>query len=71
MNVFEISNKDFLNCWKALAHSERVFREAIDRKDFPNGSSEVEMNSFLHDIEETKEKIEIIIGMKKVEDRIH
>lgn len=29
------------------------------------------MNSFLRDIEETKEKIEIIIGMKKMEDRIH
>ena len=35
MKTFRIESKDFLTCYKALRHSERIFKEAILRKDFP------------------------------------
>ena len=60
MKPMRIESKDFFTCWKALSHSERVFKEAIIRKDFPNGSSEEEFLGFLADIAEVKDKIETL-----------
>jgi len=61
MKTFRIESKDFLTCYKALRHSERIFKEAILRKDFPMESSEGEFLGYLADIQETKEKIETIM----------
>jgi len=35
MKTYRIESKDFYTCWKALSHSERIFQDAILRKDFP------------------------------------
>jgi len=61
MKTFRIESKDFLTCYKALRHSERIFKEAILRKNFPMESSEDEFIGYLADIHETKEKIEMIM----------
>ena len=61
MKTFRIESKDFLTCYKALLHSERIFKDAILRKDFPMESSEDEFIGYLSDIHETKEKIEMIM----------
>ena len=61
MKTFRIESKDFLTCYKALRHSERIFKDAILRKDFPMESSEDEFIGYLADIHETKEKIEMIM----------
>ena len=61
MKTFRIESKDFLTCYKALRHSERIFKEAILRKDFPMESSEDEFIGYLADIHEIKEKIEMIM----------
>jgi len=61
MKTFRIESKDFLTCYKALRHSERIFKDAILRKDFPMESSEDEFLDYLADIHETKEKIEMIM----------
>jgi hypothetical protein len=58
VKTYRLEGKDFFNCWKALMHSEHIFKDAIDRKDFPNGSSEEEFLGYLADIKETREKIE-------------
>ena len=62
MKTLRLEGKDFFNCWKALSHSERVFKEAILNKEFPNGSSEDEMLGWLAEIQATKEKIEHIFS---------
>ncbi len=62
MKTFRLEGKDFFNCWKALSHSERVFKEAILNKEFHNGSSEDEMLGWLAEIQATKEKIEHIFS---------
>jgi len=61
VKTFRIESKDFLTCYKALRHSERIFKDAILRKDFPMESSEDEFLGYLADIYETKEKIEMIM----------
>ena len=61
MKTFRIESKDFLTCYKALRHSERIFKDAILRKDFPKESNEDEFLGYLADIHETKEKIEMIM----------
>ena len=61
MKTFRIESKDFLTCYKALRHSERIFKDAILRKDFPKESSEDEFLGYLADIHETMEKIEMIM----------
>jgi hypothetical protein len=61
VKTFRIESKDFLTCYKALRHSERIFNDAILRKDFPMESSEDEFLGYLADIYETKEKIEMIM----------
>jgi hypothetical protein len=61
VKTFRIESKDFVTCWKALSHSERIFKDAIIRKDFPKESNEDEFLGYLADIQETKEKIEMIM----------
>jgi hypothetical protein len=58
----KIEKRDFVTCWKALRHSERIFSEAIERKDFPKGSSEAEFRGYLDEIRITKEKIFSLIS---------
>ena len=60
MKTFRIESKDFKTCWLALRHSERIFKDAILRQDFPNGSSEEEFLGYIADIQETKGKIEAL-----------
>ena len=69
MKTFRIESKDFVTCWKALKHSEQIFKDAILRGDFPNESSEKEMSGWLTDIQETKEKIEAILRSEPDEDQ--
>lgn len=65
--LFRIDQRDFLNCWKALAHSERIFLGAIERGEFPNGSSREEMEGFLEEIRGTRAKIEEVLGFNREE----
>ena len=65
--LFRIDQRDFLNCWKALTHSERIFTGAIERGEFPNGSSRAEMEGFLEEIRGTRAKIEDVLGMTRAE----
>lgn len=64
MKTFRVESKDLYTCWKALRHSERIFKDAILRQDFPNGSNKNEFEGYLADIQETKEKIEHILNLK-------
>jgi len=71
MKTYRIESKDFYTCWKALSHSERIFKEAILRKDFPNGSSEDEFLGYLADIKETKDKIEEMFKVENPVPEVH
>lgn len=71
MNPVRIDAKHFFTCWKALCHSERVFKEAILRGDFPNGASEDEFLAYLADIKESKDIIESMFGGKEPVEEIH
>lgn len=71
MKTFRIENKDFITCWKALCHSERIFKDAILRKDFPKDASEDEFLGYLADIQETKEKIETIMKSNEPKAELH
>jgi hypothetical protein len=67
----KIESKDFFTCWKALSHSERVFKEAILRKDFPEGATEEEFLGFLADIKEVKDKIESLFRAEEPVEEVH
>ena len=71
MKPMRIESKDFFTCWKALSHSERVFKEAILRKDFPEGASEEEFLGFLADIKEVKDKIESLFRAEEPVEEVH
>ena len=68
MKTYRIESKDFYTCWKALSHSERIFQDAILRKDFPKDSSENEFLGYLADIKETKDKIEEMFKVEPKEE---
>jgi len=71
MKTYRIESKDFYTCWKALSHSERIFKEAILRKDFPKDSSEGEFLGYLADIKETKDKIEEMFKVENPVPEVH
>ena len=71
MKPMKIESKDFFTCWKALSHSERVFKEAILRKDFPEGATEEEFLGFLADIKEVKDKIESLFRAEEPVEEVH
>ena len=71
MKTYRIESKDFYTCWKALSHSERIFKEAILRNDFPNDSSENEFLGYLADIQETKGKIEELFKVENPVPEVH
>ena len=71
MKTFRIESKDFKTCWLALSHSERIFKEAILRKDYPNDSSENEFLGYLADIQETKGKIEELFKVENPIPEVH
>jgi hypothetical protein len=71
MKTYRIESKDFKTCWKALSHSERIFKEAILRNDFPNDSNENEFLGYLADIQETKGKIEELFKVENPIPEVH
>jgi len=71
MKTYRIESKDFSTCWKALSHSERIFKEAILRKDLPKDSSEGEFLGYLADIQETKDKIEEMFKVENPVPEVH
>lgn len=71
MKTYRIESKDFFICWKALSHSERIFKEAILRNDFPNDSSENEFLGYLAEIQETKGKIEELFKVENPVPEVH
>ena len=71
MKTFRIESKDFKTCWLALRHSERIFKEAILRKDYPNDSSENEFLGYLADIQEIKGKIEELFKVENPVPEVH
>ena len=71
MKTYRIESKDFKTCWKALCHSERIFKEAILRNDFPNDSNENEFLGYLADIQETKGKIEELFKVENPIPEVH
>ena len=64
MSAYRIEAKDFLTCWKALSHSERIFQNALSDPTYDERvAPRDEIRAYLEEIREVKAKISVITGI--------